>query len=345
LSDIAEAIAAHQKAVQLTPFGHANLPSHLNSLGRSFCSQFEHTSNLSDIAEAISALQKAVQLTPLDHANLPSYLRNLGGSLKSHFVHTGNPYDIAKAISAHQQAVQLTPSGHTYLPCYLNSLGISLRSCFHYTGNSFIIAKSVSAHQRAVDLTPSGHADLCCWLINLGDSFYILFQVTEMHEHLDTSIYHLKNASGSSFGHPSKRLKAAKKWAQLSFKYYPQSPETLIAFDTAINLLSLVAGLEQTVQHRYSQLQNLSDLPLQAAATACSLGCINKALQWLEQGRCLVWTQLVVCKLRPGPKAPALARLHTARAYQNLSQAPDQGSGKVGPGSGSGPGFKTTIFL
>jgi hypothetical protein len=36
----------------------------------------------------------------------------------------------------------------------------------------------------------------------------------------------------------------------------------------------------------------MSDLPLQAAATACSLGHIDKALEWLEQGRCLVWTQL-----------------------------------------------------
>jgi hypothetical protein len=36
----------------------------------------------------------------------------------------------------------------------------------------------------------------------------------------------------------------------------------------------------------------MSDLPLQAAAAACSLGHIDKALEWLEQGRCLVWTQL-----------------------------------------------------
>jgi hypothetical protein len=36
----------------------------------------------------------------------------------------------------------------------------------------------------------------------------------------------------------------------------------------------------------------MSDLPLQAAAAACLLGHVDKALEWLEQGRCLVWTQL-----------------------------------------------------
>jgi hypothetical protein len=54
---------------------------------------------------------------------------------------------------------------------------------------------------------------------------------------------------------------------------------------------------------------------------------------------------LVVCKLGPGPKAPALAWLHTAQAYQKPEPGPNQGSCKVGPSSGSGPGFKTTIFL
>jgi hypothetical protein len=59
-----------------------------------------------------------------------------------------------------------------------------------------------------------------------------------------------------------------------------------------MSLLLLVAGLEHTIQQRHLLLQDMSDLPLQAAAAACSLGHIDKALEWLEQGRCLVWTQL-----------------------------------------------------
>jgi hypothetical protein len=75
-------------------------------------------------------------------------------------------------------------------------------------------------------------------------------------------------------------------------KYYDQSPETLIAFDTVMSLLLLIAGLEHTIQQRHQLLQDMSDLPLKAAAAACSLGHVDKALEWLEQGRCLVWTQL-----------------------------------------------------
>jgi hypothetical protein len=70
LADISEAISSHQKAVQLTPEGHADMHSQLNSLGASFMRRFEYTRDLTDISEAISFQQKSVQLTPEDHPNM-----------------------------------------------------------------------------------------------------------------------------------------------------------------------------------------------------------------------------------------------------------------------------------
>ena len=64
LADISEAISYQQKAVHLTPEGHAYMSIWLNNLGNSFQSRFEHTGNLADISEAISYQQKAVHLTP-----------------------------------------------------------------------------------------------------------------------------------------------------------------------------------------------------------------------------------------------------------------------------------------
>jgi hypothetical protein len=58
LTDISEAISFQQKAVQLTPEGHADMPGHLNNLGNSFQSRFEHTGDLTDISEAISSSRK-----------------------------------------------------------------------------------------------------------------------------------------------------------------------------------------------------------------------------------------------------------------------------------------------
>jgi tetratricopeptide (TPR) repeat protein len=194
--------------------------------------------NLSDIAEAISAHQKAVELTPIGHAYLPQCFSNLGNSYLSHFDCTGNPSDIAEAISAHQKAVELSPTGHAELPGYFNNLGNSYLLHFQSIGNLSDIAEAISAHQKAVELTPFGHAQLAGYYISLAHTFYKFSLVPENHGNLERSLFYYKSAASLDFASPSTRLKAAKEWAQLAFKYYDQSPETLIAFDTVMSCYS-----------------------------------------------------------------------------------------------------------
>ena len=67
----------------------------------------------------------------------------------------------------------------------------------------------------------------------------------------------------------------------------------MTAFSTAIRLASQVAGLEQTIQMRHSKLiVYISNLSTTAAAAAQSFGRYETAVEWLEQGRCLVWSQI-----------------------------------------------------
>ncbi|KAH6880965.1 CHAT domain-containing protein [Coprinopsis sp. MPI-PUGE-AT-0042] len=292
LSDIAEAISAKHRAVQLTPEGHADLPGFLNNLGNSFRCRFERTGDLSDIAEAISAKHRAVQLTPVGHANLPARLSNLGNSFQSLFERTGDLSDIAEAISAQRRAVQLTPEGHANLPGCLSNLGNSFLRRFERTRDLSDIAEAISAQGRAVQLTPEGHANLPGFLTNLGNSFICRFEHTHSGEDLVASISTYKSAATTSFGPPQNRLKAARNWAQLLNQHHPDSIDTLHAFDTALTLIALIAGLEESVQGRYSQLQDISGIALEAASAAFSLGRADKALEWLEQGRCVVWSQL-----------------------------------------------------
>jgi hypothetical protein len=66
----------------------------------------------------------------------------------------------------------------------------------------------------------------------------------------------------------------------------------LIDFSLAISLLSEVAGLEQTIHRRYANLHGHSGFVGSAVATALHHDKADLALEWLEQGRCLVWNQL-----------------------------------------------------
>ncbi|KAF6745124.1 CHAT domain-containing protein [Ephemerocybe angulata] len=292
LSDITEAISAQQNAVDLTPQGHADLPGFLSNLGTSFNSRFKQTGVVSDITEAISAQQRAVDLTPQGHAHLPLVLSNLGNSFTRRFERTGVLSDITEAISAQQRAVDVTPQGHADLPGCLNNLGISFKCRFERTGVLSDITEAISAQQRAVDLTPQGHTNMPGQLLNLGQSFYLRSSLNLNKEDLEAALSHYKAAATSPVGRPGAKLAAARNWARTLIQHNPQSPDIVLAFDTALGLVALIAGLEQTVQGRYTQLEDSSGLALEAAAAACVLNRADKALEWLEQGRCLVWSQL-----------------------------------------------------
>jgi len=289
LSELSEAVAVMQQAIQLTPNGHAHMPGWLSNLGNSFCCRFEHTGDVSDVSEAISVQQRAVQLTPNGHADMPALLNNLGNSFLRRFKRTGDVSDVSEAISVQQQAVQLTPNGHANMPALLNNLGNSFLGRFERTGDVPDVSEAISVQQRAVQLAPNGHADMPGRLSNLGNSFLRRFgrtgDVSDMHTATSTF-----RKSAKTFGSPSTRLYAAKTWAQLS--KILGLPQALGAYGVALDLVAQIVGLDRTIQQRHADLIDISSLTTSATSAAFSLGDVKKALEWLEQGRCLVWTQL-----------------------------------------------------
>ncbi|KAF6742711.1 CHAT domain-containing protein [Ephemerocybe angulata] len=285
LSDIASSISMLQKALDLTPHGHPYLPMLLNNLGSSFECRYERTNELSDIADAISVQGKGVDLIPDGHAELPTLLNNLGNSFRCRFERTGDLSDIANAISALQRAVDLTPHGHTGLPGRFNNLGTCLARRFQRTGELSDIGDAISAHQKAVDLTPHGHTDLAGLLNNLGTSFQSRYERTgelsaiarkqlislrtampptllnsstsQTHStsraisnrntgDLETCLSHYKAAAISVVGPPQDKLEAATRRARALIKHFPQSPDIITSFETALGQVALIAGLEQT---------------------------------------------------------------------------------------------------
>jgi len=290
LSDISEAISAQKRAVQITPNGHVDVPLYLNNLGNSYLCRFEHTSELSDISEAILAQQQAVELTPSGHANMPVRLNNLGVSFFFRFKRTGNFPDIEEAISLRRRAIQLTPDGHADMPGWLNNLGNSYQCRFEHTGDLSDIEGAIAAQQRAVELTPDGHAQMPARLNNLGVSYQCRFNYTNNPTDIHTTLS-LYQKSATTFGPPSTRLHAAQKWAQ-PVSVTHDLAQSLAAYAVIIDLISQIAGMDRTIEQRHSHLTKFSMLATSAASAALAQGEINKALEWLEQGRCLVWSQL-----------------------------------------------------
>ncbi|KAF6744791.1 CHAT domain-containing protein [Ephemerocybe angulata] len=291
LSDITEAISLQRRAVELTPQSHAQFHARLSNLGNSFMKRFQRTGELLDITEGISVQQRAVEIVPQGHVDMHACLNNLGISLTRRFEQTGELSDIAKAISTQQRSVELLPQGHPNLPWCLTHLGTSFMRRFERTKDILDITQAISMQERTVQLTPQGHASLPTYLTNVAQSFYLRFTSSADHGDIQGAISHYKSAAISTVGPPRVRLDAARCWARILLQHYPQSPEIIHSFDTALGLV-MAGRLEQTIRGRYTQLEDTSGLALEAASAACALDRVDKALEWLEQGRCLVWNQL-----------------------------------------------------
>ena len=292
LNDVSEAIKSHQRALQLTPDGHAKLPNWLSHLGISFSRRFKCTGDLNDISEAIKYQQRALQLIPDEHAKLPDWLSNLGISFSLRFEHTGDLNDLSEAIKYQEHALRLTPDGHAKLPNWLSNLGLSFLRGFEHTGDLNHISNAIKYYRRAVQLTPAGHADLPNRLNSLGLSFSHHFECSGDLQCFADAESNYRLSATSSIGPPSVRLLAAKRWAALIRMSLVPSSHLLDAHACIIELLTLVSGLETTVQRRHETLVDSSQLSTAAAAAALSLGHPDKALEWLVEGRCIIWNQI-----------------------------------------------------
>ena len=289
VQDIEHAISYHWSAVESTPSGYAHHSHWLMNLGNCYLCHFQHTKNLQDIEHAISYYQRVVESTPSGHGALPGYLHNLGNAYLNYYKHTRDLQHIEHAISNHQKAVNSTPSGHADLPSSLNDLGNSYLIHFKHTSNHQDVDHAIFHHQRALKFTPSGHPTLANYFRCLGWSYEARFQSTHSLSDIQASIA-LYRESAQVNGKPSICLKSAARAAILSSVY--DSSHCLDDFALAISLLSQVAGLEQTIHCRHTNISLYSGLVQSAVATALQYDRPDLALEWLEQGCCLVWNQL-----------------------------------------------------
>jgi tetratricopeptide (TPR) repeat protein len=324
LTDINEAIVQIQAAVHLTPDGHPDKPMYLSNLGNSLEARFVRLGTLSDLDGAIAQKQAAVDLTPDGHPNKTGYLNNFGNSLRARFERLKNPIDLDNAITQIQTAVNLAPDSYPDKHMYLNSLGRSLRTRFERLRDPDDLNNAILQYQAAVDLTLDTHPAKTEYLVNLAKSFQLSFHQLNQLQHAEVAINHLSVATTNPVGPPSIRFEAAEQWISTAATINHTS--LLTAYGHALELIPLVAWLGLPLVDRHQHLAKMGGIARDAAAAAISLGKYDKALEWLEQGRSVVWTQIL--QLRTPVDELREVNPNLADRLLEISRLLEQGSGK-----------------
>jgi hypothetical protein len=181
--------------------------------------------------------------------------------------------------------------GHPILSMNLNNLGSSFTIRFMHLGDIADLNMAILHQQKAVHLAPEGHPHLPMHLNNLGNSFQVRF--IQFNDNVDADHAISAFAQGAqSFGPPADCFNAALIWIQ-SLKSTPDSmcSPHLKAYTCALHLLPKLAWLGRKIDSRYNELLKARSLACDAAAFSLIDGNIQQSVEWLEQGRSVVWNQ------------------------------------------------------
>ncbi|KAI0027300.1 CHAT domain-containing protein, partial [Vararia minispora EC-137] len=157
--------------------------------------------------------------------------------------------------------------------------------------------EALAAARRAVELTPNGHADRPFYLLRLGLSVRRSQSQSPDQLSFNTAYRCFMDAACASGGPPDIKLEAALVASRMCVQC-PQFDQfyekTLRAHASVLKFIPPFIWLGQSISRRFSQLSAMKIGPAITAAASSAICAENfsLALEWLEEGRNIVWAQL-----------------------------------------------------
>ena len=286
--DLEWAVSNARECVKLLPKEFdLTLPGSYVNLGSVLRHRFDATKSMNDIRESISCLEHALSLIPSNNLGLDraSCFLELSTSHMSYFDNTEDPSALQKAIDFGTQAVKLTPESDYRWPGRLNNLGLIFQSSRDFD-------QAISLTKQALDILPEGHPMRPTFQTNLASMYLDRFELSHDMVDLNDGLHTYRVAATSEDGGPSVRFTAAQSWAETAQKY-DVSEQLIDAHASIIRLIPQVVWLGSSVTSRLRDITSIGDVVNKAAAVAIAAGKINRAVEWLEEGRAITWRQIL----------------------------------------------------
>ncbi|KAG2153457.1 CHAT domain-containing protein [Suillus bovinus] len=296
--DLDEAIALYREALALRPIGHTHRSMPLNNLAGQLFSRFRHRGNDEDLDEAIPLQREALALLPVGHTDRSGSLNNLAAQLLSRFNHRWNSEDLDEAITLQREALALFPVGHTDRFVSLNNLANGLSIRFKHQHDSKDLDESRENLRFALTLLTQYDPRQILVHRSLAE-VYLSFHLSGLTctgagkntDSLDATMHHLKTAANVVSGGLLSRLQASLSWVHHASEHSHSTQ--LDAYATSMQLLDAYVSVTASVSSRHNAMKEFPrTLAADAASCALRSGDVGRAVELLEQGRTIIWTQM-----------------------------------------------------
>ncbi|EJC99027.1 TPR-like protein, partial [Fomitiporia mediterranea MF3/22] len=288
--DLDEVIEHHRTALKLCPVGHHDHSLSLNNLAAALQIRFQQRELTADLDEAIDHVRLALLLCPDDHPERGIFLTNLADALLARFKQHGRNTDLNEAISHRRTALQLCPVNHSLS---LYNLATALMTQFEQHGRPGGFDESSELHCAVPQLRPDSHLDHSTSPSNLGSSSLSCVDRFGLTDSFEECMQLFERAAEHEFSSLVIRLRIARQWANFARSHAHHT--TPRAYKAAMSLLQQILIISPTLLAQHDVLtgkNKCGTLALDAVAFAIEINRLEEAVETLEQGRCLLWSQM-----------------------------------------------------
>jgi hypothetical protein len=297
VGDLNDAISAGRLAVA-APMAQRQRSGRLSNLAQALRSRhllatnnFSRVVDTGDIDEAVELFREA-----FEHASPAQRgwrLADLAAALLSRYDAVRHDEDLRQGIDMARQAVSVPGASRYDLALRLNDLGYAVANGAAGWGKIELAREAVTVATRAVSLLTPGSANRAMFLEHLGLAYQVMFDISGDRQAWRSAITAWQRATEATASPTMDRVRAARRWAQFAERSAPGSKTALVAYVVALNLVPRLAwrGIDRDSQE--TVLQEVAALVPAAVACAVERGYLDTALELHEQGRAVLWSQLL----------------------------------------------------
>ncbi|MEU4761788.1 CHAT domain-containing protein [Actinosynnema sp. NPDC023794] len=289
VADVVEAVESHRAALASVATTDSRRGEYLTNLCNALEQLYHVTGDLGHLDEAVRAGAESTA-ADVGSPTRVSSLTNLSKAAATRYHVRRDPTDLDLAVEAQREALALVGPDNPRRVRYLSNLGGSLADRFLVTGEAGDLDEAVALLRECAERTTAGDTRHATHLHNLG--LVLVRRHRAGHDPADLAeAVGALSAAASGTSPAIVRVQAARLWAVSVAEH--DVAASLAGYEQAVALFPVLAWHGLHREDRERQLLDLVGVASDAAATALAAGRPERAVELLEQGRSVLWSQLL----------------------------------------------------
>ncbi|KAG8927517.1 hypothetical protein FRC02_008089, partial [Tulasnella sp. 418] len=289
IADLDEAIAAHREALALRPVGHPDRASTLSNLAVCLRLYYDELKNRPLLQEAVKLHREALLLRPWGNPARVSSLINLASVLTARYGLKKLLGDLNEAIDLLEEALRLQEKVNIRRAQVLTGIANALILRFEHDQDIQDYQRATQHYRDALAIVePFGYPIMSAILSSFANAHITRSKFPDHGDVLNDAGILLKRAIDHPTAGVRTRFEISMLWAAIS-----KGTSALSAYRTCLELASRYVLVRPTVTSRHKLLASMyQELASDIAAAAIEDGEIEAAIELLEQGRSVLWSQM-----------------------------------------------------